>query len=129
VCPIHALHWFLMAWSRRRSRFVLILAVLGLVAFAAIWLQPVSPLRNAYNQIRVGMNGEQVGKVLEGRTSRIFGAFAAGGYIGLTHQGADGETLTICWDAGGHIVGKEYHSGIEMKLRSLWDRLRGMLHW
>src|SRR5262249_11326264 len=51
--------------SRRRKWFLLILAVLVLAALAAMWLQPVSPLRTAYNQIRVGMNAAQVAEVLE----------------------------------------------------------------
>jgi hypothetical protein len=60
----------------------------------------------------------------------------------LTYFGADGETLTVRWEgrfsrfnhghglfAEGHVVGKEYHSHIEAKLRGLWNRLRRMFHW
>jgi hypothetical protein len=53
-----------MAWSKRR-KYLLIATVLVLVAYAAIWLQPVSPIRDAYNQIRVGMNVVQFTEVLE----------------------------------------------------------------
>jgi hypothetical protein len=54
----------------------------------------------------------------------------------LHYEGPGGETLSIRWDEPweydqlrntyvfpGHVVGKEYHSGIELKLRALWDRL------
>jgi hypothetical protein len=140
-----------------------------MVALAAMWLQPVSPLHNAYNQIRVGMNAVQVEEVLErcgwgkyrkpaspglitgGRdvAKPYFSLFALSGteilMLGvrmdtLTYQGADGETLTIFW-AGkwsdwehgqpldGHVAGKEYHSGIGLKLRDWWNRLRRTLHW
>jgi hypothetical protein len=144
-----------MAWSRRRRWFVLALATLVLVAFVPMWLRPVSPLRDAYNQIRKGMDFVQVTEVLErcGWNKRLYGeAFSIGNSTGahietiatpdtLTYEGADGETLTIRCEGrplfmsayryilDGHVVGKEYHSGIELKLRSLWDRLRQMLHW
>jgi hypothetical protein len=51
-----AVNWSLMPWLRRRKWYVLILSVLVLTAFATMWLQPVSLLGNAYNQIRLGMN-------------------------------------------------------------------------
>jgi hypothetical protein len=147
----------LMPWSRRRKWFVLIL---GLAVIAAIWLWPVSPLRNAYNQIRVDMNAVQVAEVLErcgwskyrapgrftGRGDPVVHAYLSLHYFSgagietesdyykdtLIYRGADGETLTIRWDLliiGGHVLGKEYDSGIWVKLRGLCDRLRRMLHW
>jgi hypothetical protein len=163
-----ALHWSLMTWSKRRKWLVLILAVLVLPALAAMQLRPVSPLRNAYNQIRRGMNAGQVAEVLErcGWNKyrppwQLSGDWKPVGYVYfslfglsgvefntrgarvdmLTYQAADGETLTIRWEVPadwedaqlvipeGHVVGKEYQSGFEKKLRALWDRLRGMLHW
>jgi hypothetical protein len=93
-----------------------------------LWLQPVSPLRNAYNQIRVGMNVAQVAEVLKrcgwskydrpwllyGRvadhptdpTYSLVGAIKAAGMERvddmqldtLMYQGASGETLTIRWE-------------------------------
>jgi hypothetical protein len=130
-----AVHWCLMAWSRRRKWFVL---VLGLVALAAIWLWPVSPLRNAYNQIREGMRDRQVGEVVERcGCSKYFKNPGLHQLDMLTYQGADGETLTIRFNlegqrsgmgathfTDGHVVGKEYHSAFEAKLRGLWELLR-----
>jgi hypothetical protein len=162
--------------SRRRKSVLLILVVLFLALLVAAWLQPVSPLRTAYDQIRVGMSAVQVAEVLErcgwrkypkpvppellnlealegkvgGTYLSLFGfGFSDTGIRAvngnyrdiLTYQGADGDTLTMIWEgpvdgdlgpplfAEGHVIGKEYHSGAELNLRALWDRLRGMLNW
>src|SRR5437763_16261418 len=95
-----------MAWSRRRKWFVLILAVLVLVAIAAMWFQSVSPLRKAFDEIRVGMTVEQFGETLErcggikgrqfARTERSSMQPALG--LGtVVYEGAGGDMLTLHW--------------------------------
>jgi hypothetical protein len=125
-----------MAWSRRRKWFVLIPTVLVLVLFVAAWLQPVSPMRNAYDDIRIGMNGEEVAEVLDRRlflgAGADIGANIGGSSRTLTFGGAGREALTIRWDwphdgAEALVVGKEYHSAFEAKLLALWEQLRRML--
>jgi hypothetical protein len=147
-----------MAWSRRRKSLVLALAVLVLAALVPMWFKPVSPLRNAYDQIHEGMNFVQVSEVLEQcgcsnprsglSVSLEIGSTEAQIHIltmptTLTYEGADGETLAVRCEGlligfehgqrsfveNGNVVGKEYHSGIELKLRRLWERIRRMLHW
>src|SRR5262249_31307482 len=122
--------------SRRRKCFVLVSAALLLAAFVPTWFKPVSPLRDAYNQIREGMNAVQVGELVERCRSKHRNPGLTVSQLSIrgatpdrmTYECADGETLTIRWegpvlglDRGGHVVGKEYHSAIEAKLRDWWD--------
>jgi hypothetical protein len=129
----------MMAWSRRRTWFVLILAILVLAAFAPTWLQPVSPLHKAFVQIRIGMTAEQVRDTLMRCGCRNYQNCTGIGTENYT--GASGEELTIRWERPldwdhlqvlfppGHVVEKEYHSGIAMRLCALWDRLTRMFDW
>jgi hypothetical protein len=43
----------------------LIVAVLALVDFGGMWLQTLSPLRRAFDEIQVGMTPEQVTEALD----------------------------------------------------------------
>ncbi len=116
-------------------------------------LRRVSRLCHAYNQIRVGMSCDEVGQALERygwlRARKISGIepfmslVPGAGLETDEYEAVDGEKLTIEWKSAPwtfsypmqdmpyqrHVIGKEYHSGIEAKLRDLSDRIRRMLHW
>jgi hypothetical protein len=146
-----------MAWSRWRKWFLLILAILFLVLLVAAWLQPVSPLRNAYNQIRKGMSVVQVEEVLKrcGWSKYRNGGGPVGGgdptYFSLgagiervdfmpvdtlMYRDASGETLTIHWEGpwdwdqaqGLSLTGHVVGKEYHSG-RGLWEQLRRMLHW
>jgi hypothetical protein len=119
-----------MAWSRRRKWFVLISVVLVLVALGLVRLQPVSPLSKAFDQIRMGMTVEEVRDTLKRCGC---GNYQRGIGIGTDiYAGASGEELTVRWAMPldwdhlqalmppRHVVGKEYHSGIAIKLRDFF---------
>jgi hypothetical protein len=122
--------------------------LLGIILVAAMWFRPGSPLHNAYDKIRVGMNVAHVEEVLKRYGLTKYSSYG-GTYFSLEagiervpfipadtlmYRDASGETLTIHWlgpwdwdqaqglSLTGHVVGKEYHSG-------WWDRLTRMLHW
>src|SRR5262249_54404727 len=137
-----------MAWSRRRKWFVLILTILVLVAFGAMWLQPVSPLHRAFEEIQVGMTIEQVTKALDrsgwisGRRVRLTEMRLGLGEETVVYDGYGGDILSLRWKGPpcteadtsplllrGRVIGKEYRSGTAVKTRDLWDSLLRMLHW
>src|SRR5262249_1446574 len=142
-----ALHWPLMAWSRRRKLWGLVTGIL--LGLAPIWLlmnqgQP-SELRRSYDRVKIGMTDEEVMVHLAGDGSEIQEMMAlAGRELVLTEIHAkrlvyteklrDEDVLVpvevvIDFDDSDHVSGKRYESGILLKAHRWVNDLLQRLHW
>jgi hypothetical protein len=138
-----AVHWSLMAWSKRRISSLLVAS--GLVAFIALCLLKAEGkpgrLHNAYVRIRVGMPAGEVCDILseDWRHSpavqkQVRAAFLAGArprsvWPLRQEQGGVCEEMYVSYDANLSVSHKRYDSGSSLKYLWWLDDLVRKFHW
>jgi len=131
-----ALHWFLMAWSRRRKLSLLLASVLlGLAASCLLnGRSKPSWLHSLYQRVKVGMTaGEVCDLLVEDHPSQVrpkaralwlaairpSSAWSMGGENGVDH-----ETLIIGFDGNLRVANKRFESD-----KDIYSWFARILHW
>jgi hypothetical protein len=129
-----ALHWSLMACSRRRKWLVMVATGLAVMYAAVLFVLPKrhgASLEPLYARVRIGMDAEDVRRLYHGWADLRL----VPNDVWTTSHGNNGEELIIRFGPDSRVIRTEYHEGSSLagKLRDscqyLAEYVARILRW